>query len=486
MASTPIIPGFYPDPSVCRVGDQYFLATSSFEYSPGVPVWRSDDLLTWEQIGHVLDRPSQLPHRAGRPSGGIFAPTLRHHGGRFWMVTTDYHRIFDGQLIVWADDPAGPWSDPVFTTGATGIDPDLAWDEDGTCHMTWASFEGIRTAPIDPLTGTLLGESHRVWPGTGMVAAEGPHLYRVDGWWYLLLAEGGTERGHAITIARSRTLDGEWESAPNNPILSHRSSGHPVQNTGHGDQIHQGDGSWALVHRGVRPRGFSPLFHTNGRETFLAGVDWVDGWPVVDEDRFAVPAVDTSFVDSFDRDALDLRWIAPGRGPDSFTKATPEGLVIQAPGAGQASQLCVRVRDLAWEATAELAPGTSSGRFSVRLDDRHWYGLEVEGNEVRAVAAIGPLQQVMGSTTRPGAGPLALRITSTPPGKDAPDREKHEPDHLVLSVVRPDGTAEQLARLPGRYLSTEVACGFTGRVLSVEATHQDVTLRRVTYTGLEG
>jgi hypothetical protein len=468
------------------VGDQYFLATSSFEYSPGVPVWRSDDLLSWEQIGHALERPSQLPHRAGRPSGGIFAPTIRHHGARFWMVTTDYHRIFDGQLIVWADDPAGPWSDPVFTTGATGIDPDLAWDDDGTCHLTWASFEGIRTVPIDPLTGALLGQSHRVWPGTGMVAAEGPHLYRVDGWWYLLLAEGGTERGHAITVARSRTLDGEWESAPNNPILTHRSSGHPIQNTGHGDLVQLPDGSWALVHLGVRPRGFSPLFHTNGRETFLAGVDWVDGWPVVDEDRFTVPAVDTSFVDTFDRDALNLRWIAPGRGPESFTKATPEGLVIQAPGPEQTSQLCVRVRDLAWEATAELAAGTASGRFTLRLDDRHWYALEVEGDQVHAVATIGPVQQVVGSTTRREAGPVTLHISATPPGADAPDRDKHEPDFIELSLLGSDGTAAKLARLPGRYLSTEVACGFTGRVLAIEATDKDVTLRRVTYAGLEG
>src|SRR5690242_7050388 len=118
MSSRPVIPGFYPDPSVCRVGDDYYLATSSFEYFPGVPVWHSRDLLSWEQIGHVLERPSQMPPREGRPSGGIFAPTIRYHGDRFWMVTTDYHRIFDGHLIVSAEDPSGPWTDPVFTTGA--------------------------------------------------------------------------------------------------------------------------------------------------------------------------------------------------------------------------------------------------------------------------------------------------------------------------------------------------------------------------------
>ena len=146
--TTPVVPGFYPDPSVCRVGEDYYLAHSSFEYAPGVPIWHSRDLLTWEQIGHALDRPSHIPERAGRPSGGIFAPTLRHHDGRFWMITTDYHRIYDGQLIVSAEHPAGPWTDPVFTAGALGIDPDLAWDEDGTCHMTWAGFGGMQTGRV--------------------------------------------------------------------------------------------------------------------------------------------------------------------------------------------------------------------------------------------------------------------------------------------------------------------------------------------------
>jgi hypothetical protein len=484
MSSTPVIRGFYPDPSICRVGDTYYLANSSFEYAPGVPIWRSTDLLRWEQIGNALDRPTQLPQRVGRPSGGIFAPTLRHHEGRFWMVTTDYHRIFDGQLLVWADDPAGPWSDPVFTTGAVGIDPDLAWDEDGTCHMSWAGFEGIRTVPIDPATGTLLGESHRLWPGSGMVAAEGPHLYRIDGWWYLLLAEGGTERGHAITMARARSLDGPWEAAPGNPLLTHRSSGHPVQNVGHGDLVQLADGTWALVHLGVRARGFSPLFHTNGRETFLAGVDWVDGWPVIDEDRYDVPATDTSFVDTFDADALDLRWIAPGRSPSSFTERTSDGLLLRAPRDGVTSQLCVRVRDLAWEATVELEPG-SVGRFVVRMDDRHWYGWEVTPDGARAVAQIGPVQQGVAQVARGGTPSWTLRISATPPPPDAPDAHKHEPDFVELSVLRSEGEWETQARLPGRYLSTEVTCGFTGRVLAVEAVEGDTVVRRFAYAALD-
>jgi hypothetical protein len=464
------------------VGDDYYLAHSSFEYAPGVPIWHSRDLLTWKQIGHALDRPEHIPSRAGRPSGGIFAPTLRHHDGRFWMVTTDYHRIYDGQLVVSASDPTGPWTDPVFVAGAVGIDPDIAWDDDGTCFMTWAGFGGMQTVPIDPVTGAMLGEPRQVWAGTGLSAPEGPHLYRIDGWWYLLIAEGGTERGHTIAIARATTLDGPWEPAPKLPLLSHRSTSHPVQNTGHGDLVQRSDGTWALLYLGVRARGFSPLFHTNGRETFIAGVEWVDGWPVVVEDAFEVPVVDTSFDDRFETDQLSLRWIAPGHLPSTFTEVVPDGLRIRSPHEGEArSQLCVRVRDLAWEASVELDPSTTHGRFAVRMNDTHWYGVDVQDDEVRALAQIGPVQQCVGRAPR-APGPVVLRITATPPGPDAPDLEKHEPDFIELWVDRADGGSEQLARLPGRYLSTEVVGGFTSRVLSVEALDDVLTVRRVRYS----
>ncbi|MCL1900326.1 MAG: glycoside hydrolase family 43 protein, partial [Promicromonosporaceae bacterium] len=314
--NTPIISGFHPDPSICRVGDTYYLATSTFEYLPGVPLHRSTDLVNWDLLGNALEGPHQLPPNAGRGLVGIYAPTLRHHDGRFWLVTTDVGRVREGQLIVWADDPAGPWSEAIFVRGAIGIDPDLAWDEDGVCHLTWASalptLSGIASVPIDPTTGEMLAKPRLLWPGTGLRATEAPHLYRIDGWWYLLLAEGGTERGHCVTIGRARTLDGPWEAAPHNPILSHRSQEHPVQNTGHADLVQLADGTWAMVYLGVRPRGKTPSFHVNGRETFLAGIDWADGWPVVAEDRFPVPATDHSFVDVFAEPALHPRWVGPG------------------------------------------------------------------------------------------------------------------------------------------------------------------------------
>jgi xylan 1,4-beta-xylosidase len=163
----PLIPGFYPDPTVCRVGDDYYLAMSSFEYFPGVPIWHSRDLLHWQQLGHILTRRGQFARGDGRPSAGIYAGTLRHHGGQFWYITTNVSDYDAGQIIVRAVDPAGPWSDPVLVPEAIGIDPDLAWDTDGNCYLTWTAMNfgehGIRQARLDPQTGRLREPTYPVW-----------------------------------------------------------------------------------------------------------------------------------------------------------------------------------------------------------------------------------------------------------------------------------------------------------------------------------
>src|SRR6478735_5604408 len=201
-AITPVIPGFHPDPTICRVGFDYFLATSSFEYFPGAPIFHSRDLVTWTQIGNILTRRSQFRAGTSGPSTGIYGSTLRHRDGHFWFVTTNVSDFESGQLIVHATDPAGPWSDPVFVPEAIGIDPDLCWDDDGACYLTWhvldftVGGQGIRQAPIDLATGELLEPAYPVWQGSGMPMAEGPHLYHIGDSWYMMLAEGGTERGH--------------------------------------------------------------------------------------------------------------------------------------------------------------------------------------------------------------------------------------------------------------------------------------------------
>ncbi|MEE1800688.1 family 43 glycosylhydrolase [Streptomyces sp. JV176] len=469
MSHTPILSGFHPDPSICRVGEDFYLVTSSFEYLPGVPVFHSRDLLRWEQIGNVLDREDQLVLPSGQGSGGIFAPTLRHHGGRFWMITTNMADVRGGHLIVSAEDPAGPWSTPVRTTGAVGIDPDLAWDLDDTCHLTWASGRPgspIRQVTIDPSTGVLLSEPRALWSGTGMAHPEAPHLYRRGSWWYLLIAEGGTERGHSVSVARSRSIAGPFEGDPANPVLTHRSSGHPVQNTGHADLVELPSGEWAAVHLGVRPRGTSPGFHVNGRETFLAAVRWEDGWPVFDEEHHKVPESGSGFLDDFTAPALHPRWISPGIHPRRF--ATPSqggGVALTAAPreTGARHLLGVRAKDAEWEASAVVGGGDV--RLVLRLDDTHWAAVEKRGASLVARVVIGGLDHVLADVPRPGHSAVTLCVRAVEPKPGSPYAAG--PDLIELGHLD-DGGFRRLAQVDGRYFSTEVAGGFTGRVIGIE------------------
>ncbi|RRR99860.1 glycoside hydrolase family 43 protein [Glycomyces terrestris] len=477
-AEYPVVSGFHPDPTVCRVGDDYYLAHSSFEYFPGAPIFHSRDLVSWRQIGNILDRRGQFLRGDGRPSGGIYGSTLRHHEGRFYFVTTNVGDAGSGQTIVSAEDPAGTWSDPVFVPEAVGIDPDLAWDEDGTCYLSWtgtvggddAAGNGVWQGRLDMKTGGFEAPPYRVWQGSGLAYPEAPHMYRVDSHWYLLLAEGGTERGHSVTIARAERPEGPWEPCPRNPVLSHRSTPHPVQNTGHADLVQTASGEWAAVYLAVRPGGFTPSFHVLGRETFLAGVDWVDGWPVFDESRYEFAPDDTAFEDDFTAPALGLRWVAPASEPEKIATPRPGGgLYLRDPGDRSPGLLCARVKDLRWEAEAVFA---GSGRFEVRIDDRHRYGLVYEDGTVRAEARIGGVAAELGAVAADGDAVLRISAVEC----EAETMTAYGPDDIVLAVGD-----DVLARLDGRYLSTEVATGFTGRMLGVGAAGGDSLLRRFAY-----
>lgn len=489
MSATPIIPGFHPDPSICRVDDDCYLANSSFEYLPGVPIFHSRDLVTWTLIGNVLDRADQLSLPTSAGSGGIFAPTLRFHDGRFWMITTNINRVQEGHLIVSAIDPAGPWTTPTYTTGAIGIDPDLFWDADGRCYLTWANFAGewpIMQVEIEPETGELVSEPRGLSRGTGLAHPEGPHIYRRGDWYYLLLAEGGTERGHTVTIARSRSVEGPYEASPSNPILSHRSTTDPVQNTGHADLVETADDEWAMVYLGVRPVGPTPGFHLNGRETFLAGVDWVDDWPVIDETAFAVPGASHDLDDDFTAPALDLRWVAPGRHPQEFVTAAPEGGVAIAGSEAPEVRplLAVRVEDQSWEALATVDAATA--RLVLRMDDAHWAAVEYRDGTLTARAVVGPFDQVLGTASIAQSPTITLAIRSTQP-PTGPFGQASAADTVELGAVVHD-EFQIIAAFDGRYLSTEVASGFTGRVIGVEPVPgQDLPagLRRFRYRALQ-
>ncbi|MGK9147145.1 glycoside hydrolase family 43 protein [Plantibacter flavus] len=480
-ASEPILPGFHPDPSICRVGHDYYLATSSFEYFPGVPLFHSTDLVSWTQIGHVLSRRNQF--RRGDPSAslGIYAGTLRHHAGRFWYITTNMSDYFGGQLIVSAEEPVGPWTDPIFVPGALGIDPDLAWDDEGTCYLTWKDFaiDGILQSRLDLDSGELLDDPYPVWQGSGLDAPEGPHLYEISGTWYLMLAEGGTERGHAVTIARSSHPAGPFEPHPENPVFSRRSLvSSPVQNVGHADLVEGPDGRWSAVYLGVRARGSTPGFHVIGRETFLAGIDWVDGWPSFDVGAYDVPRAVTAFVDDFDAERLHDRWVTPGGEPQHAAALSPRGGVDLANVEDSSGLLCVRVRDLRWSAEAVVE---AAGRFLLRLDDRHWYGLIVDEGAVRAVAQLGDITHELGSIALGGAS-VTVRIEAVDPRRQPAPLYFSGPDDIVLSVVDEDRVEHELGRMDGRYVSTEVAGGFTGRMLAVGATAEGGRLLSVAYT----
>ena len=484
QVDNPVIGGFHPDPSVCRVGEDYYLVCSSFEYFPGVPVFHSRDLVSWRQIGNVLDRPSQL----GLPatvdaSGGIYAPTIRHHDGRFWMITTNVSGT--GNFIVTSTDPAGPWSDPV-QLDLPGIDPSLTWDDEGTC---WCTFSGVQLARIDPDTGRILDGPWPVWSGTGLQYPEAPHLYQIGDWWYLLLSEGGTHTGHSVSIARARSPRGPYEPAPVNPILSHRSTNRPVQATGHADLVQTPDGSWQMVLLGTRPRGFHPGYHVLGRETFLAPVEWVDGWPVIAPVEAGPPRRPVAAErDDFAADRLAPMWISVRSRPDESwsLRERPGWLTLHATGPSLdrpgATFVGRRQQDPDCRVTVRVDPGTSRCGISVRIDEAHHYDLEVAAGSVRVVARIGPVGQILAECPVPAPGPLTLAVGVRSTDLLAPSVihagqaaggplgvRAGGPDTISLGLETDDG-ALVLAELDGRYLSTEVCGGFTGRVIGMYVT----------------
>jgi xylan 1,4-beta-xylosidase len=485
----PIIPGFHPDPSVCRVGAVYYLATSSFTYFPGVPIFRSSNLVDWTQIGNALDRPSQLDLSGTdfSSSFGVFAPTLRHHDGRFWLITTVFSRetaarsdsshpegIRTDNFFVTASDPAGPWSEPI-RVNINGIDPDLVWAPDGSCWVHYSNGWRIERVRIDADDGTVLDGPASTWSGIGLQYPEAPHVFEHDGSWYLVIAEGGTERGHAVSIARGPSPEGPWENCPANPILSHRSTASPIQNTGHADLIAAADGSWWMVLLATRPRGMSPLFHVLGRETFLAPVEWVDGWPTVDPITLHVSQrppgpieeVAPGSREDFDAPTLHPQWIAVRRPTtevarldlrpgwltldgDDRTLDDPRPVFI---GRRQLHERCL-ARALVDPGDADLAG------LAIRMDERSHYEIAVTGDRVEVSARIGPLTHVVAEAPRPGQH-VVLSISTA--GDIA------GPDVIRLGCEGVDGAPRLLAELDGRFLSTEVAGGMLGRVIGMYA-----------------
>lgn len=288
VVKNPIRSGFYPDPSVCRVGDTYYCVHSSFGYAPGIPLFKSTDLIHWEQIGHVLKSKEQLQLNGAATSGGIYAPTIRYHQGTFYVIVTNV--THGGNFYVTCNNPEGTWSEPHILPEAEGIDPSLYFEGDkcyyiGQRSKKEAAYFGdceIWIQELDYHSHQLVGKSQAIYDGALKKAywPEGPHLYKKDGYYYLLIAEGGTEYAHSICAARSRELLGPYESCPWNPVFTHRHLGHsyPIQNAGHGELFDTPDGNWYMVMLATRPYQEGAEL---GRETFLADVTWEEDWPVI-------------------------------------------------------------------------------------------------------------------------------------------------------------------------------------------------------------
>jgi alpha-N-arabinofuranosidase len=481
----PVIPGMASDPSVVRVGQDYYLVTSTFEYFPGVPVYHSKDLIHWRIVSHALTRPSQLPLVRLTRNGGVWAPTIRYHDGTFYMVTT-LKTEAGGNFFVTAKDPAGPWSEPV-KLDQGGIDPSLFFDDDGKVYLTTGGGEcsvRICQSEIDIKTGRRLSDIKPLWSGTGGSSPEGPHLYKKGGYYYLVIAEGGTEYGHMVTVARSRSPWGPFESNPRNPILTHRNfKQSPFQAAGHADLVEALDGSWCTVFHALRPA--SRQAHHIGRETLLAPVNWSeDGWPVVNNTGTVTPRMDVKTLPPHpwpaeaSRDDFDAAKLAPAwnfvRNLDPARLSLTErpgwlrlkGSTVTLDDADFPPALVAR-RQQHLEAEAvtrlEFKPtreGEEAG-IALRQNERHHYEIGIRrgpagGREVYLRYRVGGIVSNAAAEAI-GDGPVRLRVRAMP-------------EIYRFSYAVGDAPFRDLGGVETRYLASEVANGFNGVFVGPFAT----------------
>jgi len=498
IAKNPVLSGFYPDPSACAVGDDYYIVNSSFSYFPGLPIMHSKDLANWEQIGNVLDRESQLPLEKAGISRGLFAPTIRYNdkNGLFYVICTNVS--YGGNFIVTATNPAGPWSEPHFIEGADGIDPSLFFDEDGKCYYigTHPNPDGCRydgdwfiyIQELDIENFKLVGEHKNVWNGAmrGVHWPEGPHLYKIGDYYYIIHAEGGTGPEHAISVARSKEVFGPYEGNFCNPIFTHRHLGvrYPIKYVGHGDLFQAANGEWFMVMLAVRP---SNGFTTMGRETFLAKVIWENDWPVVNPgagvlskelntklEEFIPETAETSrpnvdkVYDFKKMEAFGPEWLSLRKNTSDFAKFTENGLLLKCgednlAGDGTPSYVCIRQDSHVFEAKASfytdnLNMGTRAGIAYVQ-NERFHLKFEVTECKVRVILVNDGKEEVYSE-----------------------QKYMFSPANLILKVdgvkanlfVLTDTGVEPIVRnLDISALSTEVAGGFVGCTVGIYATDGD-------------
>ena len=506
----PILAGFYPDPTIIRVGDDYYVATSSFAYFPGVPIFHSKDLVNWTQIGHILDRPSQLNVDSAGVSRGIFAPALSYHDGTFYMITTLIDR--GGNFYVTAKNPAGPWSDPVWLSSIDGIDPSFFFDDDGKSYILnngppvgdplYDGHRAIWIQQYDFGTKTLVGPRSVIVNGgvdltKRPIWIEAPHIFKRDGTYYLTCAEGGTADQHSEVVFRSQSVMGPYVPYSGNPILTQRhldaARPFPIETTGHADFVATPNGDWWAVFLGTRNYG-RDLWNT-GRETFLLPVTWVDGWPTILTGQATVPYVHArpnlsrqaaatvphsgnfSVRDEFDAPVLAPYWemlrtprerwydLTSVRGSLTL-RARPESLS----GRGQPSFLGRRQQH--GSATASTAmwyvPARAGDRAGIVAfhNESHYYflGLVHDGTapvlELRRRAWRGETGDSVVASV-----PIAVSPT-TPLYLQIRAREDR---YDFLYATKPNAWQTLVADADGTILSTKVAGGFVGTMFGIYA-----------------
>lgn len=480
----PIIRGFYPDPSICEAEGKYYIACSSFQYLPGVPVFESEDLVNWKQVANALTRTTQVELHKVPSSGGVFAPTLRYHEGIFYMVTNN--NTFGKNFYIYTDDIKGEWSEPIFVD-QEGIDPSLLFDN-GKVYFTSngndAEGKGcILQCEIDIKTGEKLTESIPVWGGSGGRYLESPHLYHIGDWYYMMAAEGGTEYGHMITYARSREPFGPFEGYQGNPVLTNRNLGGNqslIQGIGHGDLIRDKKGNYYIVCLGFRQSGEWQPYHHLGREVFLAPVSWQeDGWFTAGEQGIVTEWMDVDLSGQQDMDmyqvsfentgADDLRWSYLRDYHKENYQFTDRGLRLRGTKitldeADTPTFAGIRQSEFHTCLNVAVSGEAKEAGITFYMDENQHYDLSlVQEKGVRKAA----LRLRIGD---------AACIANT---VDLPERMEKVEFSVVSDPNRyefycmVDGEKKFLGSARTKYLSSEVAGGFTGVLMGLYAVDED-------------
>ncbi|MGO4548009.1 glycoside hydrolase family 43 protein [Paenibacillus sp. 2TAB23] len=476
--NNPVIKGFYPDPSVCKVDDSYYLVCSSFQYFPGVPIFESKDLINWTQIGHCLTRESQVQLSKVGSSGGVFAPTIRYNNGRFYMTTTN--DTTRQNFYVWTDDIYDEWSEPVYVEQG-GIDPDLYFEDGKAFFMSNGKDDngvgGIVQCEIDIETGSKLTPSRSIWRGTGGRYLESPHLYKINGLYYLMAAEGGTEYGHMVIYARGETTSGPFEAYPNNPVLTNRNlGGYELQGVGHGDLVQDNEGNWWMLHLGFRQSGQWLTYHHLGREVFLTPVTFnEDGWFTAGHNGTTLTSFEidrsSNFVIqqekkifTFENTNWNLDWcylrhpIAENYLLES-DKATLKGTAVTLDTPASPTFIGIRQRDFNAAISCDVSLTHGEAGITLYMDENHHYDLAIRkagsGYKVIERLNIGDIKSIEHEVDLGTDNHATLIIQAS-----------HE---RYSFLIHTNGKDTLLGTAQTRYLSSEVAGGFTGVLIGLYA-----------------